>query len=177
MWGIFCLTDHLNNSIVIDALQIHADLKYKLEGINLLPKLNDRRSGVLQLLTGLVHEGVVADGAVLAGVMAEGLDAARSVPVVCAGGPGQYGGEGIDEVIESPCQDHDVVGVAEEHYNRGSIAESWHTRYKNALGRGFERQHTNLCIGKDISRTGRYGKKYYIMICDIFAIYNMHPDI
>lgn len=56
--------------------------------------------------------------------MAKDLDAALCVPVVCAGGPGQCGGEGVDEVIETPCQDHDVVGVAEEHYNRGSIAKS-----------------------------------------------------
>lgn len=56
--------------------------------------------------------------------MAEGLDAALCVPVIGAGGPGQCGGEGFDEVIEAPCQDHDVVGVAEEHYNHRSIAES-----------------------------------------------------
>lgn len=54
----------------------------------------------------------------------ESLDAVLSVPVVCAGGPRQCGGEGFDEVIETPCQDHDVVSVAEEHYNHGSIAES-----------------------------------------------------
>lgn len=56
--------------------------------------------------------------------MTEGLDATLCVPVVVAGGPGQCGVEGFDKVIETPCQDHNVVGVAEEHYNRGSIAES-----------------------------------------------------
>lgn len=37
------------------------------------------------------------------------------VPGVSAGGPGQWVSERVKEKVEAPHQDHDIVGVTEEH--------------------------------------------------------------
>lgn len=55
--------------------------------------------------------------------MVEDLDAAGGVPLVVTGGPGQRGAEGLDQVVEAPGQNHDVVGVAEEHDHHGGEAQ------------------------------------------------------
>ena len=101
------------------------------EAWNSLPELDDGRAGARQVLAGHVgREGGVGQrgvhqGAVLAGVLAEALDAVGRVPRVAARGPGQRGVEGLDEVVEAPGQHHDVVGVAEEHDDHGRIAQAW----------------------------------------------------
>lgn len=56
--------------------------------------------------------------------MVEGLDAAGRVPGVVARGPRQHRVEGLDQVVEAPGQDHDVVGVAEEHDHHRGVAET-----------------------------------------------------
>lgn len=37
------------------------------------------------------------------------------IPGVSAGGPGQRVSERVKEKVEAPYQDHDIVGVTEEH--------------------------------------------------------------
>ena len=46
------------------------------------------------------------------------------VPGISAGGPGQGVGEGVEEIVESPHQDHDVVRVTEEHYHHRRQAQT-----------------------------------------------------
>ena len=55
---------------------------------------------------------------------AEVLRAVEGVPGVSTSGPGQWGGEGMEEKVEAPHQNHDVVGVTEEHYHHGGQAET-----------------------------------------------------
>lgn len=57
--------------------------------------------------------------------MAEDLHAVGSVPGVATCGPGQRGGEGLDQVIEAPGQHHDVVGVAVEDDHHGGVAQAF----------------------------------------------------
>lgn len=48
------------------------------------------------------------------------LRAVWGVPGMSAGGPGQRVGEGVEEKIEPPNQNHDVVCVTKEHnHHRG----------------------------------------------------------
>lgn len=56
------------------------------------------------------------------------LRAVWGVPSVPAGGPGQRGGEGVEEKIEPPNQDHDVVSVTEEHNHHRGQAQTWGRR-------------------------------------------------
>lgn len=90
-----------------------------------LPKFNDRRTARCELLARQVAERGVANGSVMAVVVAEDLDAMFCVPRVVAGGPGQRSVEGLYEVIETPGQDHDVVRVTEEHNHHGRETKSW----------------------------------------------------
>lgn len=55
---------------------------------------------------------------------AEVLRAVGGVPGVSAGGPGQRVGEGVEEEVEAPHQDHDVVGVTEEHDHHGGQTQA-----------------------------------------------------
>lgn len=55
---------------------------------------------------------------------AEVLGAVGGVPGVSAGGPGQWAGERVNEEVETPHQNHDVVGVTEEHYHHGGQAQT-----------------------------------------------------
>lgn len=48
---------------------------------------------------------------------AEILCTVGGVPGVSTGGPGQWVGEGVDEKVEAPHKNHDVVCVTEEHYH------------------------------------------------------------
>lgn len=89
-----------------------------------LPEFNDRRAAISKLFTGQVAECGVSDGAVLAVALPEDLNTVLCVPGVVAGGPGQCGVEGLDEVVETPGQNHNVVRVAEEHNHHGGIAKS-----------------------------------------------------
>lgn len=74
--------------------------------------------------------------------MVKDLDAAGRVPGVVTGGPGQGSVEGLDEIVEGPGQDHDVVGVTEEHYHHGGIPQSWrNTERFNSLV--FSTEETN----------------------------------
>lgn len=90
-----------------------------------LPKFNDRRTALGELLARQVSKWGVADGSVLAVALTKDLDAVFCVPRVVAGGPGQRGVEGLYEVIETPGQDHDVVRVTEEHNHHGGVTKSW----------------------------------------------------
>lgn len=89
---------------------------------NLLPEFNDGRAALRQLLTRQVTEAGVANGAILALIMAEDLDAGLAVPGIVTGWPGKCSAEGLHEVVEAPGQHHDVIGVAEEHYDHWGIA-------------------------------------------------------
>lgn len=44
------------------------------------------------------------------------LCAVGGVPWVSTSGPGKLVGEGVEEKVETPHQNHNVVGVTEEHY-------------------------------------------------------------
>ena len=72
------------------------------------------------------------------GVAAVELDAALRVPGVVAGGPGQGGAEGLDEVVEAPGQHHDVVGVTKEHNHHRGIAQAWGDINKQSTTRNTE---------------------------------------
>lgn len=89
-----------------------------------LPEFNNRGTSIGKLLTRQVAERGVANGAVLAVVVAEDLDAVFGVPRVVAGGPGQRGIEGLYEVVETPGEYHNVVRVTEEHNHHGGVAKS-----------------------------------------------------
>lgn len=39
------------------------------------------------------------------------------VPGMSTGGPGQLVSEGVEEKVEAPYQNHDIVGVTEKHYH------------------------------------------------------------
>lgn len=46
---------------------------------------------------------------------AEVLGTVGGVPIVSTGSPRKWAGERVEEKVETPHQNHDVVGVAEEH--------------------------------------------------------------
>lgn len=90
-----------------------------------LPELNDGGAGVGQLGTGHVPtDGDVGQAGILAVLMVEGLDAHGRVPDVVTAGPGQGGTERLDQIVEAPGQNHDVVGVTEEDDHHGGIAQT-----------------------------------------------------
>ena len=49
----------------------------------------------------------------------------RRVPVMATVLPRQLSGEGCEEVVEGPGQDHVVVAVEEEHDDAGCQTNSW----------------------------------------------------
>lgn len=89
------------------------------EAPNSLPELDDRGPTVSKLVT--CEVGQAGIGTVF---MAKDLHTVRSVPGMATRGPGQSGGEGLDQVIEAPGQHHDVVGVAVEDNHHGGIAQT-----------------------------------------------------
>jgi len=68
----------------------------------------------------------------------EDLDAAGRVPLVVAGGPRQGGAEGLDQVVKAPGQNHDVVGVAEEHDDHGGVTQTCREHAAEPCFRGEE---------------------------------------
>lgn len=51
--------------------------------------------------------------------LAEVQCAVGCVPFVATGGPGQMESEGVNQEIQAPRQDHDVISVTEEHNHHG----------------------------------------------------------
>lgn len=58
-------------------------------------------------------------------VAAEVDCAIGGVPSVATGGPRKWVGERVEEKVETPHQNHDVVGVAEEHNHHWRQAQTW----------------------------------------------------
>lgn len=91
-----------------------------------LPEFYNGGAGINQVSAGhvAVAHGGVGKAGVLAVLVVEDLYAAGSVPLIVTGGPGQSRAEGLDQVVEAPGQNHDVVGVAEEHNHHGGKTKS-----------------------------------------------------
>lgn len=54
----------------------------------------------------------------------EALNAVGRVPFVITGGPWEDGVKGFNKVVKTPGQDHDVVGVTEEHNDHGGVTQT-----------------------------------------------------
>ncbi len=82
-----------------------------------LPELGARRGEVGEVgdVGGDPEAFVLADGV---------LHAVRGVPAVSAAGPGQLVLETLQQVVQTPRQDHDVVDVQQRHDHDRSVADS-----------------------------------------------------
>lgn len=124
--------------------QIH--MKY------LLPELSDRRGEV---------SGICSCPECL--VLAEGvLHAVVRVPFVVAACPGEFWLKALEQVVQAPGQDHNVVDVQERNNHNGCVADTWTQRSAKIEN---QRPHNTILsqyLNHDMVTHAKYCNNYYL---------------